>query len=162
MAGSKTVLYSTVATATERGFPGVKTHDLWARCCPASAALSRRAGRSLAEAPAGVLDRMLTVRVHLDAMTDANGPLRVVPGSHRADVPTDAAGDVRCDAGDAVLMRPRLLHASAHCPPGHTGHRRVVHLELADGRELPDGYEWHTFERVGGGVFPRGLPTQVV
>jgi hypothetical protein len=80
-------------------------------------------------------------------MTDANGPLRVVPGSHRADVPAESAVAVRCDAGDAVLMRPRLLHASAHCAPGHAGHRRVVHLELAGSPTLPDGYEWDTFVR---------------
>jgi len=35
-------------------------------------------------APQALLDRMLTVRFHLDAMTETNGPLRVIPGSHRA------------------------------------------------------------------------------
>lgn len=107
-----------------------------------------KAGIPHAEAPVEVLDQMLTVRVHLDAMTDANGPLRVVPGSHRGEVSTDSAVDVRCNAGDVVLMRPRLLHASAHCSPGHVGHRRVIHLELSGCWELPDGYEWDTFKRL--------------
>src|SRR5262249_46939672 len=37
------------------------------------------------EAPRWLLQQMLTLRLHLDDMTDENGPLRVVPGSHRGD-----------------------------------------------------------------------------
>src|SRR5581483_4092371 len=43
-----------------------------------------KAGVAHAEAPPAVLAAMLTARVHLDAMTEANGPLQVLPGSHRA------------------------------------------------------------------------------
>src|SRR5437773_7908943 len=37
------------------------------------------------EAPEWLLEKMLTLRIHLDEMTDANGPLKVIPGSHHGD-----------------------------------------------------------------------------
>jgi hypothetical protein len=110
-----------------------------------------KAGVPHVEAPVALLDRMLTIRVHLDAMTDANGPLRVMPGSHRPGLPETAALSLHCEAGDALLMRPLLNHASAHCDPTHPGHRRIVHLELAPERELPEGYEWRQFVDLGSG-----------
>ena len=50
-----------------------------------------------------------------------------------------------CAAGDVLLMRPFLLHASGHSDPVHGDHRRIVHLEFASEPELADGYEWHDF-----------------
>jgi hypothetical protein len=41
--------------------------------------------------------------------------------------------------GDAILMRPLLLHSSL--PAKVPSSRRVVHLEFAD-EELPKGAEW--------------------
>lgn len=104
-------------------------------------------------APQSVLDRMLTVRVHLDDMTPANGPLRVIPGSHRFydqrnDAPREAV-TLECRAGDALLMRPLLTHASGHSQAGAGLHRRIVHLECAADRALADGFEWMWFEPVG-------------
>jgi hypothetical protein len=108
-----------------------------------------KAGVPHMDAPTDVLASMLTARVHLDAMTAANGPLLVLPGSHReahGPYPTDSAGvALHCAPGDVLLMCPLLLHASAHCATGHGGHRRIIHLELASTPELSDGYEWHTF-----------------
>jgi hypothetical protein len=107
-----------------------------------------KAGVPHVEAPAELLGRMVTVRIHLDDVTDENGPLRVIPGSHhddggqRASRPPVAIG---CRAGDVLLMRPLLTHASGHCDPATTRHRRIVHLECAPSPELPDGYEWHDF-----------------
>jgi len=100
------------------------------------------------EAPVWLLDRMLTARLHLDAVTDENGPLRVLPGSHGdGKHGTGTGNEVRivCDRGDVLLMRPLLSHCSGHSRAGTTRHRRVLHLEFAPDRELPDGYEWHTF-----------------
>lgn len=98
------------------------------------------------EAPAEVSAGLLMARIHLDAMHDDNGPLRVLPGSHRTDAaaPPDErdAVTIRCEAGDVLLMRPLLLHASGLCSPGHRGHRRIVQLEFAPGPALPDGYGW--------------------
>jgi hypothetical protein len=109
---------------------------------------TRKAGVPHVEAPPEILASMVTSRLHLDPMHDANGPLRVMPGSHTS---SGAAGPatpdvtLRCQAGDVLLMRPLLLHASVHCVPDYRGHRRVVHLEFAPSPDLPDGYEWDTF-----------------
>ena len=106
-----------------------------------------------AHAPVRLLERMLTVRVHLDDTSCANGALRVVPGSHLAGKLEDAAiesivsrnGSITCvaGAGDLLIMRPLLLHASS--PAVEPAHRRVVHIEYAVD-ELPPPLEW--FERV--------------
>ena len=96
-----------------------------------------------------VLDRMLTVRVHLDDATPENGPLRVIPGSHRAyqqkDDPPRAAVALYCSAGDVLLMRPLITHASGHSKTDVARHRRIIHLECAADRELADGYAWKWF-----------------
>jgi hypothetical protein len=110
---------------------------------------TRKAGVPHAEAPLAVLERMLTVRLHLEDVTEENGPLRVLPGSHRT------GKELRCDgfsphsvlagAGDVLVMRPLLAHASNCSQPGTRRHRRIVHLEFAAAGDLPDGYEWHCF-----------------
>lgn len=99
--------------------------------------------------PAAVLEAMLSLRLHLDPCGEANGALRVIPGSHRCgriaeeQIPsTRAASSERIcilGVGDVLLMRPLLLHASsASCVPGH---RRVVHLDFAT-VQLPPGMGW--------------------
>jgi hypothetical protein len=108
-----------------------------------------KAGMPHAMAPAAVLGSMLTARVHLDDVTADNGPLRVIPGSHRHyAMGSDEAREpvaVRCAAGDVLLMRPLLTHASGHAKPEARLHRRTVHFECSATPELPDGYEWHDF-----------------
>jgi hypothetical protein len=105
-------------------------------------------------APQFLLDRMLTVRIHLDAMTDENGPLRVIPGSHREYQQIDDshphAVTLHCLAGDALLMRPLVTHASGHSAPATLAHRRIVHLECAADAELPDDLEWYWFVPISG------------
>jgi ectoine hydroxylase-related dioxygenase (phytanoyl-CoA dioxygenase family) len=108
-----------------------------------------KAGVPHVRPPIAVLERMLTVRVHLDDGDASNGPLRVVPGSHasgRLDAREtrawlDRAGPVAClvPRGGVLLMRPLLLHASS--PADSPGHRRVIHLEYA-ADPLPGGVEW--------------------
>lgn len=107
-----------------------------------------KAGIPHLEAPTDLLARMLTARIHLDDMTDENGPLRVVPGSHRFDRTADEPRPpvvVRCRAGDVLLMRPLLTHASGHAETGTRMHRRIVHLECASAGPLGDGYEWREY-----------------
>jgi ectoine hydroxylase-related dioxygenase (phytanoyl-CoA dioxygenase family) len=111
---------------------------------------SEKAGVPHVQPPAEVLERMLTVRLHLDDCGPGNGPVQVVPGSHRAGrLSAEQARHWRkgrgavfaCfDAGGALLMRPLLLHASS--PAILPAHRRVVHLEFA-ADDLPGGLEWH-------------------
>ncbi len=108
-----------------------------------------KAGVPHVRPPIAVLERMLTVRVHLDDGGASNGPLRVVPGSHaggRLDARAtrawlDREAPVAClvPRGGALLMRPLLLHASS--PSDSPGHRRVIHLEYA-ADPLPGGVEW--------------------
>jgi len=50
-----------------------------------------------------------------------------------------------CGRGDVLLMRPLLSHCSGHSRDGTTRHRRILHFEFSPVRDLPDGYEWHTY-----------------
>ena len=97
----------------------------------------------------GILRKMLTLRIHLDEVTDENGPLRVIPGSHIASdsdgVGLDRAVTIHAAAGDVLAMRPLISHASGASLEGTHRHRRILHLEFAAARTLPDGYEWHDF-----------------
>lgn len=111
---------------------------------------SEKAGIPHVQPPAEVLERMLTVRIHLDDCGPENGPVKVIPGSHgngRLGAEEIARWrekrtPVLCTSarGGVLVMRPLILHASS--PATVPGHRRVVHLEFA-AEELPRGLEWH-------------------
>ena len=111
---------------------------------------SEKAGVTHVQPPASLLERMLTVRLHLDNCDAANGPLRVLPGSHqdgRLDAASIQAWRARAAAqtcsvpgGGALLMRPLLLHASSDALTPR--HRRVLHIEYAAER-LPGGLAWY-------------------
>ncbi|MBI3347719.1 MAG: phytanoyl-CoA dioxygenase family protein [Burkholderiales bacterium] len=111
---------------------------------------SIKAGRNFVLAPVEVLAQMVALRVHLDDAAEADGGLRFVPGSHRDDVLDEAAaaqwreraGEVAVDAlaGDGLLMRPLVLHASSKTSA--QGRRRVLHF-LFGPRVLPLGLRWH-------------------
>jgi ectoine hydroxylase-related dioxygenase (phytanoyl-CoA dioxygenase family) len=110
---------------------------------------SLKAGVVHVQPPSEILERMVAVRLHLDPCGVENGPVRVLPGSHRrgkigADVIEafrDQIESVTCviARGGLLVMRPLLLHASS--PAAVPGHRRVVHLEFATGA-LPDPLAW--------------------
>jgi hypothetical protein len=100
--------------------------------------------------PVAFLEQMLTVRLHLDDADESNGALRVLPGSHRMGrLSAERIQELRAQlpehlctapAGDALLMRPLLLHASSRSTSDQ--HRRVLHIEYA-GFALPDELQWH-------------------
>jgi ectoine hydroxylase-related dioxygenase (phytanoyl-CoA dioxygenase family) len=102
------------------------------------------------QAPAGILEKMVTLRLHLDDCDEENGALRVIRGSHRHGKLADAdverwkeTGEVVTCAvpkGGVLLMRPLLLHASS--PAKRPCHRRVLHLEYA-AEPLPPGLRWY-------------------
>ena len=110
---------------------------------------STKAGVTHVQPPSEVLERMVTVRVHLDACPASNGALRVIPGTHRlgklnqnhVDEHVYEAHAICCEAaaGEALVMRPLLLHASSAAE--HPGHRRVLHFDYAIG-EIAAGLEW--------------------
>lgn len=115
---------------------------------PGFSAWNVKAGVPHVKPPAGVLERMLTLRLHLDDCEEDNGPLEVLPGTHALGVlPPEEVQRlverplVRCTVsrGDAVLMRPLLLHASSKAAAPR--HRRVPHVEFACER-LPGELNW--------------------
>ena len=63
-----------------------------------------------------LLRQMLTLRIHLDEVTDENGPLRVIPQSHISSdsvgLGVDHAVTIYASAGDVLAMRPLISHAS--------------------------------------------------
>jgi ectoine hydroxylase-related dioxygenase (phytanoyl-CoA dioxygenase family) len=107
---------------------------------------SEKAGAVYAHAPAWALSRVVALRVHLDASTADNGPLRVVPGSHIAGVLSDEQvmefvsknGCVECCApqGGVIVMRPLIIHSSSKVRSAKS--RRVLHIEYADSLDLAD------------------------
>lgn len=112
-----------------------------------------------------VLQSMLTLRVHLDEVTDENGPLQVVPQSHRSGTSeglgVSQAVTIHAARGQVLAMRPLITHGSGSSQPGTSRHRRILHLEFAADRNLPDGYEWHEFVGVQDGEFgPEGPPAR--
>jgi ectoine hydroxylase-related dioxygenase (phytanoyl-CoA dioxygenase family) len=99
--------------------------------------------------PEHVLERMLTVRIHLDPADESNGALWVVPASHRLGrVRASDAASVAMQMGqhvcavkacDALLFKPLILHASRKATS--TTPRRVVHFEFA-AFDLPSPLQW--------------------
>lgn len=125
---------------------------------------SIKAGVTHVEPPAALLATMLTIRLHLDDCHTDNGPLRILPGSHRLGRLTrdriralTATGEVSClaPAGAALIMRPLLLHASS--PAARPDHRRVIHIEYAPADALPHPLRWAYAEGAAGGAPPREM-----
>jgi ectoine hydroxylase-related dioxygenase (phytanoyl-CoA dioxygenase family) len=111
---------------------------------------SCKAGVWQVQPPAHVLARMVAVRVHLDDCGPDNGPLRVLPGSHRygwldeqLDEWKKRVAEIVCEVrcGGVVAMCPLTLHASS--PAQSPSHRRVIHIEYAHD-ELPEGLDWNS------------------
>lgn len=105
---------------------------------------SKKAGVFYAHAPAWALSRVLALRIHLDASTAENGPLRVIPGSHAAGVLSDEEVfsiarrqehvDCLVARGGVLAMRPLLIHSSSKARADAP--RRVLHVEYADSLRL--------------------------
>jgi hypothetical protein len=108
-----------------------------------------KAGVPHVEASQAVLQSMLIARLHLDDVTDENGPMTVIPGSHLTGkvmkIDEASARKILGRRSDVLLIRPLVAHNSLGSRPGNQAHRRTLHLEFAACRVLPDGYEWHDF-----------------
>lgn len=89
------------------------------------------------------LDQLVAVRISLDDSLMDNGPLRVIPGSHRwADVPdkiNESGLPVIVPKGSGLILNSLLLHASSKMVTD--SRRRILHF-LFGPRDLPDGAEW--------------------
>lgn len=99
--------------------------------------------------PLEVLQKMITLRVHIDPSDRYNGCLKVIPGSHKQGIldpseiqkTVNSSDVVNCEvsASDILLMRPHLLHCSPKAEK--PSHRRVVHLEFS-AYDLPPNISW--------------------
>ena len=110
-----------------------------------------KAGVWNVQPPASILERMLSLRIHLDDCEESNGALRVLAGTHRVgrlnaagiaeQQRTAAAVSCIVGAGGVVLMRPLLIHASSAA--SKATHRRVIHVDYTS-CSLDGGLRWAT------------------
>jgi len=99
--------------------------------------------------PLEIMEDMVTIRIHIDDAKKENGCLKVLPGSHKhgliktSDILkyVENVKPVYCDvlAGDAVVMRPHILHSSEKAKVIES--RRILHFEYSS-YELPKGLSW--------------------
>jgi hypothetical protein len=100
--------------------------------------------------PLPLLEEMIALRLHLDDTPEGNGALKVIPGSHRhgrldavaisALRGTTAEHICEASAGDILLIKPLILHASSASE--RPAHRRVVHVEYARPEMLHPELRW--------------------
>ena len=102
-----------------------------------------------AHAPAMTLAQVLALRIHLDDSIADNGPLRVLPGTHKMGVLSDDAihklaeefrsVDCLVPRSGVLAMRPLIVHASSKSRSEMP--RRVLHVEYAASRFIENGLE---------------------
>lgn len=127
----------TIAVKERVDVPGF---DLW----------TVKAGIPHVRPPSEILERMITLRFHLDDCDESNGALKVIAGSHAhgrlsADSIADLAQQeevLTCNvkAGGVLAMKPLVIHASSSGTK--PVHRRVLHFEFS-ADNLPSGLEWY-------------------
>jgi ectoine hydroxylase-related dioxygenase (phytanoyl-CoA dioxygenase family) len=110
---------------------------------------SVKEGAVCAHAPAWALEQALAIRVHLDDSTADNGPLRVLPATHKLGILSDdaicelakrtQAVACRIGSGGLLLMKPLLVHASSKITNGTP--RRVLHIEYSARKSFDGGIE---------------------
>lgn len=99
--------------------------------------------------PFAIIERMITLRIHLDPVDEGNAPLLVALGSHR--LGQIQQGDVenvvsQCERfsclakrGDVWAYSTPILHASERNRSGLR--RRVLQIDYS-GEKLPNGLRW--------------------
>ncbi|HEY1471138.1 MAG TPA: phytanoyl-CoA dioxygenase family protein [Candidatus Acidoferrum sp.] len=110
---------------------------------------SVKEGVNYAHAPREALEKIVALRLHLDDSNASNGPLRVLPGTHRSGVLTDeevhrlaegiSAVECLVERGGVVIMRPLVVHASSKATSEQP--RRVLHIEYAATEKIAEGLE---------------------
>lgn len=98
-----------------------------------------KSGLVQVEPPFDILERMITLRVHLDAVDKSNAPLRIAPGSHKlgrlpeAEIErVVATSDERlcfAERGDIWLYATPIVHASLAADPPQR--RRVLQIDYS-------------------------------
>ncbi len=100
--------------------------------------------------PVEILEKMLTLRFHLDDVGELNGALKVIPKSHKsgrlsaAEIKSwrQANETLVCSVkkSDCLIMRPLILHSSSAAATPKN--RRVIHFEFS-ADDLPNGLDWY-------------------
>lgn len=112
---------------------------------------SVKEGVIYAQPPVEFLEKLVAVRLQLDASGAGDGPLRVIPGSHNSgridsqQVAVERASqhEMLCEVeqGGVLIMRPLLLHASSKAT--NSGfRRRVLHFGFGPSN-LPNDLQWN-------------------
>lgn len=108
---------------------------------------STKAGLWHANAPLAVLDRMVSLRLHLDPCPETVGPPEVLAGTHRKVMSSEERAIATqgpttllpACKGAVLAMKPLLLHRSASSESCQG--RRVLHIEYAVD-PLPEPLKW--------------------
>jgi len=110
---------------------------------------SIKSGMIHVEPPFVLIERMITIRVHLDAVPADNAPLLIAPASHRLGRIAEAAlestiarcGTAPClaERGDIWVYATPIVHSSAAST--RPDHRRVFQIDYA-ADTLPEGLAW--------------------
>ena len=110
---------------------------------------STKAGVLHAHAPAWALEQVVALRVSLDDSFETNGPLRILPNTHRGGVFSDVQiermarettpVDCVAESGGVIAMRPLTIHASSKSITDRP--RRILHIEYAAAVRLAPGVE---------------------
>lgn len=126
----------TIAVRAKHVLPG---YEVW----------TNKAGLPHVEPPFSLIERMLTIRVHLDDVDADNAPLVIAPGSHQLGRIAEAEiGGVVERCGTHICLAARgdiwgyatpILHASGRSQSHR--HRRVLQIDYSSDA-LPEPLEW--------------------
>lgn len=111
--------------------------------------MSVKEGITFVHAPTSALSKILAIRIHLDASTKENGPLRVIPGSHHCRIQDDremerwienrGQTELLVGKGGVIAMSPLTIHASSKCV--RDAPRRVLHIEYSPDLKIESDVE---------------------
>ncbi len=109
-----------------------------------------KAGIQCVQPTAEILEKILTLRIHLDDADESNGALKVLEGTHKfGRLKAEEIKNTRLKAntflckaskGDILAMRPLLVHSSS--AGVNPKNRRIIHLEFS-AEKLPNGLDWY-------------------
>lgn len=116
---------------------------------PGYAPWTNKQGIPHVQPPFDVIERMITVRIHLDRVDERNAPLRIALGSHRMgriavgrigpSLDGCATFDCLADPGDVWIYSTPILHASDASEPGRR--RRVLQADYS-AEDLAGELQW--------------------
>lgn len=116
---------------------------------PGFAPWSTKHGLVHVEPPFSIIEGMITARIHLDPVNEANAPLKVALGTHRLGKIADGQAEqivgkhethvCFAASGDTWFYSTPILHASDRASPGNR--RRVLQIDFS-AQELPPPLQW--------------------